>query len=281
MVATKTLWPISVVLLLTLAGLMSANAQINEPVEPLDNFVLNGDFEITREALPMGEEVCEAFGDDIWFPPEPLPALVVLSCNVDQDRPVHWSHHDDTLFGDFTGDGGTQARLGGAAGHNMWQAYPSPHQAFSARMDSYDFEVAFSSLDDGDGRWQVPNSASIKLSLSTSPAETAHPFVVAFFECELMWRGSVINDAIDGDGLVQLKPLDGTFNSRSSECDDAKQAWDDGDDEEKLDVLGRLRLVQNSFWNFNSGGNVVVVDNIASSGSTLAPLEIAAGNHDL
>lgn len=198
--------------------------------------------------------------DVVWL--NPLNAL--------RKPAIHWSFQDDnTGFGDFEGD--REARIGAnlsASTHNLWQAWPSPHQAYSGSFDHLSLRVEHG---------QVPSSAVIQLSFSATPLESQHHWVLLFLDCQLTFRAGQL---LPGEnGVIQADPTQAHFRSRYKTCDPAEEDWNNAETpEERRLILGRLRIVQLSFWNFNRGADDVIFDGIGLKGTTTAAEEAAARN---
>ncbi|MGH7860137.1 MAG: hypothetical protein ACREQY_22655, partial [Candidatus Binatia bacterium] len=176
---------------------------------------------------------------------------------------------------DYDGDGDREVQVSPGvadpvvgANHNFWQAYPNPQQLFTTNFDALEFRV-----EDG----TIPASAFVQISMSTTPLETQHPFVGIFIECSLTFRSSLL--VPDAAGTVSVDPVTADFSSRDVRCDAAKAAWNAATtDDDRRAVLGRLRIVQTSFWNFNTGASPVRLDGVSLTGATTFVEELAAGN---
>lgn len=240
-----------------------------------DNAVLNGDFELAASQARVA--TCLLFGNgyiNVFQPGNPygLPWLAGISpCHQSTVTALQWSHGSGALYEDFDGDGDREAKIlpgvpdAQVGNHNMWQSYASPHQAWSAGFDTYSFRVEGGA---------IPASASVIISLSTSPNTTPHPFVGPYYDCSLRFSGALL--APDADGLVTIDPTEGVFHSAYVACNGAAAAWAGADSEERREILSGLRMVQNSFWNFNTGAGEVVIDDVKILGApTFA--EAAAG----
>lgn len=155
--------------------------------------------------------------------------------------------------------------------HNMWQSWTSPHQAYSGNHERLEFDVL-------NGEDDIPTSANLKISFSATPGQEPTPWVLLFFDCDLTLK---IDDFDKADGRFSIDPVEGHFRSRSAYCDGAAGEWqdavDEDDDEAKRNILGRLRMVQLSFWNWNDDyapGESVVIDNVGITGATLFAEEV-------
>lgn len=250
-------------LALVLAAL-PANAVDAPPVAP----VVNGEFELAAGAAqPV---MCTLFGSgyvNVFEPGNPfgLPWLVALSpCNQGAVKAAHWSGGAVTQYGDWDSDGDREAKVQVGVtdsvigeSHNFWQAYPSPHQAWVADFDALRFR-----LEGG----TIPPGALVQFSLSSVPLSDASPFVVLFIDCFLTLPSSLFAD--DGTGQITVNPADGAFSAAWPGCDDEKALWDAAADEAaRRAVLAKLRIVQHSYWNFQSGSADVFLDGIELTGS--------------
>ncbi|MGH7818889.1 MAG: hypothetical protein ACREQ9_03875, partial [Candidatus Binatia bacterium] len=257
------------------------------PVGPL----VNGEFELF---LPGKGLACEVFGEDTAFrvldpdqdpgiedptdPNETLPWLWLVSvwpCETGALKALQWSSSRSAQFDDHDGDGDREAEVSPGVtdpvvgvDHNFWQAYPNPQQLFTANFDALEFRV-----EDG----AIPPSAFVQISLSTTPLETQHPFLGIFLECSLTFRSALLVPGAGGD--VSVDPVTADFSSRDPRCDGAKALWDAAaTDDDRRAILGRLRIVQTSFWNFNTGTSPVRLDGVSLTGATTFVEELAAGN---
>jgi hypothetical protein len=231
--------------------------------------IVNGEFEIAVEAAK--EPVCGVFGDTAIniLPPEadpgipdptspgdnlPWPWLVsVTPCEAGVLKAAQWSSSGVTQFGDLDGDEDREASIDGSrpvdpfigSAHNMWQSYANPQQAFTANFDALQFRV-----EDG----AIPPGAYVQISLSASPLETVSPYVGIFLDCFLTFTNLTPN----GAGLVSVDPVDAQFASAYTDCDAAAAEWNASGAAGRREVLSRLRLVQTSFWGFETGAPVVL-----------------------
>lgn len=202
---------------------------------------------------------------------------------VDQfNKPILWSVHPgfpSTEFGyDLDDDPfDREARfIADADLHNlnMWQSYVSQPGVYTANFDAFEMTV-----EAGD----IPNSAKVQVILSASPLEAQSPYTVGYLDCVLTFDSA--NLAPGTDGRVSVDPLEGSFRYDHGDndpiCTEAAATInsDSATEEEKRDALGRLRIVQLNFRNFNTGSQAVVVDDVAMPGATTVAEEIAEGNH--
>lgn len=234
--------------------------------------VVNGEFEVAAEALRP--HACAATGPGIKVAPDGtgLPWLTTVDgCHGSAFTAAHWSHGSNVVFEDVDGDGDREARtvpgpLDPQVGsHTMWQAYPSPHQAFAGDFDHLAFRVEGGA---------IPSGARIVLSFSNTPVGDQTPWVGLFITCSLTLAPSALG--ADADGVVRVSPLEGTFRSTFADCDDQAAAWNAAaaDADDRRAVLSGLRLVQHSYWGFSA--SAVVLDGVSIVGArTFA--EAAAG----
>ncbi|HEX9711564.1 MAG TPA: hypothetical protein VGB52_03300 [Actinomycetota bacterium] len=248
-----------------IGALLAAVPGTAAPVGP----IVNGSFEL---AAPGKAEICSTAGEGTWVDVTPNrdPWLArVHPCEAGAVKALHWSTSSVTQYGDFDGDGDREASIDGSrpsfegigAGHNMWQAYPSPHQAFTGNFDAFRFSVESG---------EIPRSAAVVLSFSTSPLDTPSPFVGVYFNCDLTF-GSLESDE---DGQVSVDPASGNFRSRHSDCDAAATAWTSADEAGRRSILGRLRIVQVSFWGFETG-DPLLLDDVEIAGARTVVEELA------
>lgn len=202
---------------------------------------------------------------------------------VDQtDKPALWSvhprvpstefgyDHDDDLFD-------REARIvanASRANLNLWQSYVSQPGIYSARFDQLRFDVEAG---------QVPSQAKVQLVLSATPLERQTPYLAGYLDCVL----HITDLQPDDDGTVRVGPLEGHMTvdddsgpDQEADCARAASTYNDASrpDADRLDALGRLRIVQINVRNFNLGAEDVVIDNLAMPGTTTAADEAAAGN---
>lgn len=239
------------------------------PVGP----VVNGEFEIAAPA-PVKDAACAVAGDttinvlppdqnphvqDPTDPNEELPwpwLASVTPCEAGAMKALHWSTSRVTQFGDYDGDGNREAKIDGSVtlppgdqigkSHNFWQAYPSPHQAYSADFQALRFRVEAGA---------IPPGASVQISLSSVPLSDVSPFVVIFIDCFLTFQNLTPSGSLN---RVEADPVTATFSSAWDGCDDEAAAWSAADDAGKRALLGRMRIVQLSFWQFQTGAPVTL-----------------------
>lgn len=208
-----------------------------------------------------------ADGKDVaWIKPTALkPAL---QWSHDLNPAAEWGDFDTPL------DGDREVRVlpdVTKSSHNFWQAWPNPHQAWSANFAALEFDVESG---------VIPPSALVAISLSATPLQDQTPWVLIFIDCTLTFPATLL--VPDASGHVAVDPAVAQFTAAWSGCDEAVADWTAASTpSEKHDVLGRLRPVQLSFWSFNAGSGIVVVDNVALAGATTVAEEAARGNVDL
>lgn len=255
------------------AILLAATASAVPVVE--DNAILNGEFELA--AHPARLATCPAFGDESIHVVDPasgtgLPWVASVSpCHSSAVTAAQWSHGSGALFEDFDGDGDREAKIlpgivdPTVGGHNLWQAYSNPQQAYTADFDAFTFRVESGT---------VPPGAVVILSLSQSPLSDATPWIGLWFECQLTFK--VAHFAKAGN-VWSVDPANGIFASRDPSCADDLAAWNAATSaDERRDVLAAMRIVQTSFWSFHTGSAPVVLDGVAILGASTAA-EAAVG----
>jgi hypothetical protein len=243
-----------------------------EPVAP----VLNGEFELG--AFPLKEAMCLVFGDaviNVFEPGNPagLPWLAAVKpCEAGAVKALGWTSSELVQFSDREGDGDREAVIANGppdaalGNHNMWQSYLDPQQVYTGAFDALSFRVESGA---------IPAGASVIVSFSSVPFSDVAPWVVIYVDCALRFPASQL--VPDASGVVRLDPTDGVFTSYWTGCDDELAAWNAATAEEgKRAVLDELRLVQHSYWNFNTGTAPVVLDGVAIEGARTI-VEHAAG----
>lgn len=227
------------------------------PVGP----VVNGEFEL----FAPGKDVsCAAFGDtSVQVLPPPGPWIIsVAPCEQGIFKAAQWSSSGVTQFGDWNGDGDREASIDGTRpvdpsigkAHNFWQAFPNPQQAYTA-----DFEALRFRVEDG----SIPAGAMVQISLSRTPLEEPSPWVGIYLECSLTFPMTA-----GATGPVSADPLSATFASSYSDCDGTAAAYAAADAAGKRAILGRLRIVQLSFWGFQTGAPVLL-DGVELAGAKI------------
>lgn len=150
--------------------------------------------------------------------------------------------------------------------HNLWQNVFNPGRtyAFTANFDGLAFD-----LEDG----EIPDDASVKVSLGAEPLNVQERFTApAYIDCVLGFPGSALQASADAnDGRVSVSPL-------NAEVGYSGPSDPDCPDEKTEENLGRLTIVQLSFWDFNDGTEPVVIDDVALDGATAHAEEAADGN---
>ena len=232
---------------------------------------------------PEGEaRFLSGYGNCVWGTGDGYDLAWLNPVRTAQDDAIHWSA-ENMVGGDWDGDGDREAKIpNGGPGHNMWQAYPSPFQAFTANFDALEFDV-----DDG----AIAPGSLVQISLSTTPLEVQNPWLVIFLDCGLNFPGSALLANMDANGHVAMDPADATLFSRNTgntqDCDAAAAAWAGASHAERHEILGRLRIVQLSFWSFHTAPNdpscdcAILIDNVSLTHATTFAEEIAAGNFNV
>ncbi len=238
----------------------------------------------TSEERPISkaeeDAQAQAGPDTCVFGKEEGYDLVWQQPKMSAEKPLHWSFHapDPSVefgygFDDDPFD--REARFlteGEGSAHNLWQAYPSKHQAFTANFDALEFAVE-------DGDIADASTATVKISLSSAPVHHTSSTFPIEIDCVLTFKSSEMASHVGGDGVMSMSPLDAAFGPHGNDPDCPMEAWNAAPDEDgKRSVLGQLRIVQLSFWNWNSASEPIVVDDIALPGATLFAEEVASGN---
>lgn len=218
---------------------------------------------------PEGEALfASGYGHCVWGEDTGYDLCWCNPASLASDEAIHWSGHDDDTVDNFDGDEDREIKITKDSGHhNLWQAFPSPHQAYTGNFDALELRV-----EDG----QIANSARVVVTFSATPLQAQSPWVGYFGDCSLSFSADQFTA-----GPNSIDPVDASFSSKSADCEDAKDEWDNGDDADKRDVLGRLRIVQLSFWgwdNVDTPDDEVVLDGISLAGASLAAEEAATGN---
>lgn len=212
--------------------------------------------------------------DVVWFQP------------VDHtDKAAFWSVHPRIPSADFGHDhdgdpADREVRFPSDASLsnlNMWQSYVSQPGVYTANFDEFRFDVEAGI---------VPDSARFQLVLSATPLERQTPYLAGYLDCVLQ----LTDLSPDADGTVRVGPLEGTLTldddsgpDSEADCQDAAAIYNDptSTDAERRDALGRLRIVQVNFRNFNLGAGSVTIDDVALPGTTTVADEASHGNADV
>lgn len=244
-----------------------------------------------RPVEEIGEEATYQAGlGHCVFSNEEGKDLVWLSPGHRSNAPIAWSTANtraSTVFSYEADDDpfDREARIigdGSLSGHNLWQSFAGKQQVYTANFDTYTFTIEnwdeLKALDQPLG-----TGAQIQLSFSVSPMQEQNPWVGVFVDGTLRFKVDTILENIDEDGVVRLDPtedLTDVICRGYPPCLEIKDDLesDDTDEESKRATLGRLRLVQNSFWAFNKGPADVVIDDVAIDGYTTVVDEAATGN---
>lgn len=267
-------------LIRSLAGLAALAAAVPSQAAPVGP-VVNGEFEVAASQLK--DPACALFGDaalNLLPPdydphvPDPLapgdfvewPWLVSLApCEAGIAKAAQWSTSRVTQFADDDGDGDREAIIDGriepdpfvGADHNFWQSWASPHQAYWGDFDALRFRVEAGT---------IPAGASVQISYSATPFQAASPWAGVFIDCSLTFR-----TLTPVGGLVSVDPTTADFRSEYADCNAAKSAWDAaGPGVARHSILRRLRIVQLSFWRFQTGDPIRIDGVELFNGKTVA-----------
>lgn len=209
-----------------------------------------------------GYDECVWSSDDgydlVWFTPVKKSSQA-SHWSLDPNNPgVEFGYHFDT----DPFDREAIFRPGVGSSHNMWQAYPSPFQAFTANFDALTLTVEGGTIPDG---------ATIRISLSAVPGDAAdNSRVLLYQDCVLTFKGDALKAHQNGD-QVSMSPLDATFSSTHANCPSYDAT---ASEEDRRDVLGQLRIQQFSFWSWNTGTEAVVIDDVQIDGATTVAEEV-------
>lgn len=213
---------------------------------------------------PEGEALYTSGYDHcVWSEEEGYDYVWLNPVEKTKDSAAQWSTQPDTsptTFGDNDGDGDREATISsGGAGHNMWQAYPNAHEAFTGDFAAFELDVEAGEINPG---------ALVQISMSPNPLDEQSDRTFEA-DCRLSFSGSLLLANMDSDGHVSVDPIDASYSSHYDGCPSV-QDWEDADDDEKRAILGQLRIVQMSFWSFNRGvtedpgcGCTIQIDNVS------------------
>lgn len=213
----------------------------------------------SSESLQDQALLQSGYGHCVWSQEEGYDLAWINPVEKTRDEAVAWSAEPDddertVSFGDFQGDGDREAMFvqkPNGSGHNMWQSWLSQNQAFTADFDALEFDVESGT---------IPSNAKIQVSLSATPWNNQTKELVVYRDCALNFRGGDLASTLE-DGRVSMPPVDAGFSHTDDpDCIDLADQWENGTDEERRDILGRLRIVQFSFWGFQNEGPLVVDD---------------------
>lgn len=250
----------------------SPNADDADPQQAADN--------VTADPI-WWVEYQSGYGHCVYDPQGQGVDIVWLQAKERSEQAALWSYHPrdaSAEFGfNFDDDPfDREVRFpadDSLASHNLWQTYVSQPGAYTANFTEFRL-----TLEDG----SVPSSARVILSLSATPLETQTPYLAGYLDCQLTFPSSVLSP--DSDDVVRVDPLEGILQNDGSDstpfCEEAVNTFNDPDasEDDKRDALGRLRIVQLSFWSFHTGAEDVVVDDIAIQDASLFVEEAARGN---
>lgn len=225
---------------------------------------------------PEGEALfLSGYGHCVSSSEKGYDAAWLNAVSLGADPAAQWSGHDDDHVGDLDGDGDREIGIAaGSNGHNLWQSIVQPFQAFTPNAEAFEFDVEAGEI-----------RGTVIFSMSATPLEAQSPWVGLWLDCQLAFPASLLLENMDEDGHVSVDPIDGTFTSRSADCDGAEENWKNaGTDEDLRKILGRLRLAQMSFWGFQTADAdpacdcAIQIDNVSLTQATTVAEEIAAGN---
>lgn len=242
------------------------------PLEVGVNALLNPGFEVQAEVVAT-TVTCPVFGDQSFL----VAGLVIVSpCWQSALRHPGWTTLKSSATQvaaapvDADGDGDLEMTIpAGASGHNFYQAFANPQQAFSANFEALSFDVEV------DGASLASLRGAVILSTSLSPFNDLNTYVPGNVECALRFDAGVLASgavtAVPGPAgrtylHVEVEPTKARFTSYWPGCTDEAAAFNAADDAGKRAILGTMRLVQSSFWNFNG----LTFDNVDLRGSTPA-----------
>lgn len=232
------------------------------PAGPL----INGGFELV---VNDGGLVCQVGGDNEVEIPPGTPLIVVNPCNTSATKALAWSSPRTTVFGNFhAAEPDREVKIPANASHgshNLWQSWANPQQLFTANFSLFEFKVEAGT---------VPSAANVQVGLSLSPGYAQHPFVGVFWEGAVYFNGSDVQP--DTLSFVRMDPArDGSILCPAdySPCLDFQADFDAANLVGKRELLGQARMVQVSFWNFNTGSSDVVLDWLLISGAKTVPEE--------
>lgn len=219
------------------------------------------------------------YGYCVWSQEEGYDYVWLNPAEKAKDDAVQWSEHPDTSPTDFLNNDDDEDREAvieadpSASGHNMWQAYPNAHEAFTGDFAAFEFDVEAGQINPG---------ALVQISMNPSPlseqsARTFEP------DCRLSFSGDLLLDNLEGDH-VSVDPTEARYSSHYDGCP-SEQTWEDADDEGRRTILGQLRIVQLSFWSFNRGvsenpecGCAIQIDNVSITNPASLAESAASGN---
>lgn len=237
------------------------------------------DPEAAMDRDPAGQaELLVGYDHCVWSEEEGYDYVWLNPVEKSKDAAVQWSEHPDTsptTFGDNDGDGDREATIAsGGAGHNMWQAYPNAHEAFTGDFTAFELDVEAGEINPG---------ALVQISMNPTPLNEQSDRTFEA-DCRLSFSGSLLLANMDGDGHVSVDPVDARYSSHYDGCPSVED-WENADDDGKRDILGQLRIVQLSFWSFNRGvvedpgcGCTVQIDNVSITNPASLAESAAAGN---
>ncbi len=174
----------------------------------------------------------------------------------------------------------------GASSHNIWQSGAKKHQAYTMNYDVFTFEVEnWGQIKDLEAPFGT--KAFIQITFSVTPSQEQNPWIGIFADGSLTFDAATIEEkAREGDGTVTLSPVhdvDSVSCRSYPPCLEIKEDLGASpsttqEEEEKRALLGRLRIVQMSFWRFNHAPQDLVLDDVEIAGYTTVADELATGN---
>lgn len=244
----------------------SPNADDADPQQAADN--------VTADPI-WWVEFQSGYGHCVYDPQGQGVDIVWLQAKERSEQAALWSYHPrdaSAEFGfnfdddPFDKEIRVESSPSNGGDHNLWQNVFNPGRtyAFTANFDGLAFD-----LEDG----EIPDDASVKVSLGAEPLNVQERFTApAYIDCVLGFPGSALQASADAnDGRVSVSPL-------NAEVGYSGPSDPDCPDEKTEENLGRLTIVQLSFWNFNDGTEPVVIDDVALDGATAHAEEAADGN---
>lgn len=201
--------------------------------------------------------------DQVWLNP-------ASAGGTTEDTAAFWSnvgHEDSPTRAGFTFDHDPfdkEVKIvadGSKSSHNFWQSFANRQQAWTANFDALEFDVEDGSIVDG---------ASVKISLAAEPLNVQEPYAVVYFDCVLTFDSDYLQASLN-DGTVSASPVGDGVHYDGEDDPDCP-------DELSRESLGRLSIIQLSFWRFNQGEEPIVIDNVGLPGATMSAEEAADGN---
>lgn len=173
-----------------------------------------------------------------------------------------WSNDPGTTFGDMDGDGDREVRIPQVPAehpHNLWQSVVTTSQAWSLDFDAFTFRV-----EEG----VIPPAANVQVGFSLTPGYEQSPWIGSYWEGALLFRASDMSPG--ADGRVAMDPVilgEIVCPAGYTPCEDLRAGYAAADDAGKRTLLGRLRIVQTSFWSVSGGAGAVTLDDVFIAGA--------------